>query len=382
MLRFFKINPCILLTLMTFLSPSFALAEDEELSFKSFDQFVLNAKLSKAKDLKDDAVKKVVILIHGSGPSDMDGTFKAASENKKGVFLYKKLAQSLGKGNCAAIRYNKRSFEWRGKILKDRSVLKSPEFIKAQKTPLSDLVKDTEAFAKYAQKRFPNAGVYLLGHSQGTFIGLQVAHKNKFIKGVGVIGMMASTLGTLSFEQYIYRPLVKLQSFDKDHDSALSMKELAGTDPLSAALKMQFKILDVNKDQLLSFEELKAANFTNFMGIMSNDVVRRLIAEEMTYPAVDKILAKASFKVGFFQGEWDNQTPTYQVRAIELLNQFKWRNKELKFWYFKKLGHDLGMKKDYSDVSYRDIDKKAHEAILEAFKSFFDSKKASEEGEK
>ncbi|MDF1661713.1 MAG: hypothetical protein P1V97_08065 [Planctomycetota bacterium] len=372
--RFSKIKPIVFCALMTLIGPHFAWAEDQAWDFKSFDQFVLKAKVSKAKDLKDEAVTKVVILIHGSGPSDMDGTFKVAAENKTGVFLYKKLAQALGKGRCAAIRYNKRSYEWRAKILKDRKVLETEEFKKAQKTPLSDLVKDTEAFAKYAQKRFPNAGIYLLGHSQGTFVGLQVAHKNKFIKGVGVIGMMASTLGTLSFEQYIYRPLIRLRSLDKNQDDALSMKELTGTDNLSVGLKMQFKVLDMNKDQLLSFDEVKAANFTSFMGMISSDVLRRLIAEEMQYPAIDKILAKCKFKVGFFQGEWDNQTPTYQVRAIELLNKFRWSNKQLKFWYFKKLGHDLGMKKDYSDVSYREIDKKALETVLEAFNNFFDSK--------
>lgn len=381
-LQFSRLKPIVLSIGLVIFGVQQAFADDEKLAFKSFDQFVLNAKVTKAKDLTNEAVKQVVILLHGSGPSDMDGSFQANSEGGKGVFLYKKLAHALGTGQRVVIRYHKRSFEWRQKILKDRSVLQTPAFKKAQTTPLSDLVKDAEAMAKYAQKRFPKASIYFLGHSQGTFVGLQAAHKNKFIKGVGVIGMMASSLGTLSFEQYIYRPLVQIRSLDKDHDQALSMKELTGKDKLSMALKMQFNVLDTNKDQSLTFDEIKAANFTNFMSVLSSDVLRKLIEEEMKYPSVHKILAKTSFKVAFFQGEWDNQTPTYQVRAIELLNKFKWSNKKLQFHYFKELGHDLGKKKNYSDVLYRNIDKDALETIVKSFDGFFAPEKSSEDSKK
>jgi pimeloyl-ACP methyl ester carboxylesterase len=361
-------SSCFVLAL---LSSTSVLAVDEELAFKSFDKFVLNAKVSKEKGLEDKAVKKVIIITHGSGPIDMDGTFVAATKDKKGVFLYKRLAHALSRDSCVVIRYHKRGYEWRQKLIKDRKLLQSKEFKESQRAPLSDLIKDVEAFAKYAQKRFPSAAICLLGHSQGTFVALQAAHRNKFIKGVGAIGFMSTSLGTLSFEQLVYRSMRSIRPLDKDGDAALSMKELEDKDPISLAIKRQFPYLDLNSDKKLSFDEIRAASFTNFLNVMSQDIVRKLIEEELKYPDITKILAKCSFKVGFFQGQWDNQTPMYQVKAIEFLNKWKWANKNLKFWYFPKLGHDLGLRKDYTDLSYRPIDEKALSAIGEGFKDFF-----------
>jgi hypothetical protein len=147
-------------------------ADDEELVFKSFDKFELRTKISKTKGLADRDVKRVMIIIHGSGAVDMDGTFALVAQNKKGVFLYRTLAHSLEKSGVVVIRYHKRPYEWREKIMKDKSVLGSEAFKKGQQTPLSDLVKDVEAYTKYAQKRFPQAQIGLLGHSQGTFIAV------------------------------------------------------------------------------------------------------------------------------------------------------------------------------------------------------------------
>ena len=50
---------------------------------------------------------------------------------------------------------------------------------------------------------------------------------------------------------------------------------------------------------------------------LQRDEFVRLFEEEYKYPGVAPILKKCRFKVAFFQGEFDNQTPAYQLRGVE-----------------------------------------------------------------
>ena len=345
--------------------------EEDTLELKSFDDFVLPARVTKPAKSDDASISKVVILIHGSGPQDMDSTFDAASEDGKGIFLFRRLAHALAdSGCCAVIRYHKRAYEWQKRLQKEPALVKGEEFKKAQTAPLKDLIGDVEAWSAYAQKRFPKAKIYLMGHSQGTFVGLQVAHKNPAIAGLAALGFMATDLNTLSFEQAVYRPLETIRKLDMDRDGRLSAKELSGKDETSATLRMQLSVLDVDGDGALAMTEINAASFATFLTISANRGIHNLGKDAYDYPPAVVALAKSRFKVAFFQGDLDNQTPSYQIRAIELLNQHQWKNDKLSFHFFPGLGHDLGAKKSYSDITYRAIDPKALERIVETLKGF------------
>lgn len=359
------------LALVLSLPAAAASTEEEKRAFKSFDGFVLNGAITRPKGLKDEAAKRVVVIIHGSGPQTMDGDFTSATKGRKKNLMYKDVALALSKAGWVVIRYNKRGYELRKKIQADRAYLNSKEFAEAMKHPLGDIVGDALAMAKYGKQRFKQAQVYLLGHSQGTYVGLQVAHKNPFIKGVAMIGTMAASLATLSFEQIIYRSLIGCRKLDTNHDGKLSAKELAGDGKIANALKLQLPVLDTDKDNQISMDEIKAGNFSSFLAVLDAPAVRAMAKEEASLPSVRQILKKTAFKVAFFQGEWDNQTPAYQVRGIQLLNKFRWNNDKLRFWYFPKLGHALDPRERYEQVLYNPIDAKALAQLVTGMGEFF-----------
>ena len=72
----------------------------EEIS--SFDGFKLTAKIEVPENLTTDTVKSAIILVHGSGPQNLDGTE---------LHLFQHIARALRKEGFATLRYNKRSFQ-------------------------------------------------------------------------------------------------------------------------------------------------------------------------------------------------------------------------------------------------------------------------------
>jgi alpha-beta hydrolase superfamily lysophospholipase len=52
--------------------------------------------------------------------------------------------------------------------------------------PMKLFVDDAKDCVALAGERFPSAKVFLLGHSQGTYIALQVAHQMPAVKGVAL----------------------------------------------------------------------------------------------------------------------------------------------------------------------------------------------------
>ena len=75
-----------------------------------------------------------------------------------------------------------------------------------------------------------------------------------------------------------------------------------------------------------------AGNLSNIVLDLSS--LREYRLQEAQYPRQGEVLRDAKFKVIFFQGEWDNQTPSYNAKAIDLLNRAVWKKENLNFHYF------------------------------------------------
>ena len=343
---------------------------EEELDFKSFDKFVLPAKIARPDTQKKDSdVKRVIILIHGSGPQNMDSDLTIAGTGKK-ILVFKELSGALvGKG-FTVIRYDKRGYVWKKAIMKDAKVLKSNKFKAAGKHPLKDLVGDVKAWVKYAKKRFKNAKLHLLGHSQGTFIALQVARMIPEVKGVALIGFMGHSIDLHTFEQIVYRSLGDFDGLDADRNGSVSKDELAKGGQKGAALIPQMPALDFDNDGSLSRMEFKAAMH---VGLMQFKLPMEYIRDEASYPRVEHVIAKAKFKVAFFQGLWDNQTPPETVIAIKLAAEHHWKlaKDRIQFNFYPKLGHALDLRTSYHSVTFAPMDAKAKADLADKLNKFF-----------
>jgi pimeloyl-ACP methyl ester carboxylesterase len=121
----------------------------------------------------------VVLFIAGSGPSDRNGNQPGYQSN-----CLKMIADSLETYGIASLRYDKRG------IGKSVDSMLSDENVR-----FDHLVEDAEAWIELLDKRFKK--ISIMGHSQGTLVGLLAASDkriNKFITLAGLANSMYLTL--------------------------------------------------------------------------------------------------------------------------------------------------------------------------------------------
>ncbi len=342
-----------------------ALADEQAVTVKSFDGFGLEARIATPAA----GPKKVIVILHGSGPSNMDGDITSATRNRQKNLFYKDLSDALVKEGFGVLRYNKRSYQIGLSIRADPEFRGKPVFKGYLANPLKYFVDDAAAMAAFARKRFPASKVYLLGHSQGSYIALQLAHSTTFIKGVALIGFALSGIDTLIFEQTAYRPMSLFRGLDKDRNGLIEAQELEGGGTLGRQLKAQLGVIDLDADGKISETELKAGNLSNL--ILRDAVGQAYRIQEAKYPRVAEILKATRLKVAFFQGNWDNQTPPYNARSVQLINKLIWKKPTLRFWFFPRRGHALDPREGYADLQYQPADPKILQTLASELKAFF-----------
>ncbi len=113
----------------------------------------------------------VILMIAGSGPTDMDGNNIMMTNNS-----LKFLAQELAGQGIASLRYNKRSIPSNGNSINE-SELVFEDFV-GDAMKCYETLKDDERFGD----------VFILGHSQGSLIGILVAEKARVSGFISLAG--------------------------------------------------------------------------------------------------------------------------------------------------------------------------------------------------
>lgn len=118
----------------------------------------------------------VVLIIAGSGPTDRDGNQSMVKTDS-----YKLLAEALLQEGIATLRYDKRGVGESSSALKDESTLK-----------FDDMVGDAAGIIEQlkSDKRF--SSVTVLGHSEGSLIGMLAAKKSGADAFISVAGLAES----------------------------------------------------------------------------------------------------------------------------------------------------------------------------------------------
>lgn len=140
------------------------------------NEFVLDGKLTIPQ-----SKKKVpcVILIAGSGPSDMNGTVNNQTP-------YKDISDGLAEKGIASLRYNKVTYQYNKEIASDYDLTIEDEYFYALDSAV-DLVSNNE--------NIDSNKIYLIGHSLGSQILSEYMMENENIAG-GII-MAGSTMHLL-----------------------------------------------------------------------------------------------------------------------------------------------------------------------------------------
>ncbi len=116
----------------------------------------------------------VVLIIAGSGPTDRDGNSGMGLQTN----TYKLIARELGKAGIATLRYDK------------RGVGQSKTSAKEADTRFTDMVDDATAFTSMLKEDSRFSKVIILGHSEGSLVGMLTAMAadpplNGFISAAG-----------------------------------------------------------------------------------------------------------------------------------------------------------------------------------------------------
>lgn len=113
----------------------------------------------------------LAIIIAGSGPTDRDGNQQMMKNNS-----LRFLAEDLYKNDIATFRYDKRIV----KQMKMRTIDES-------KVHFGDFIQDAVSILKYFQKDERFSKIYILGHSQGSLIGM-IAAQNEADGFISIAG--------------------------------------------------------------------------------------------------------------------------------------------------------------------------------------------------
>jgi pimeloyl-ACP methyl ester carboxylesterase len=131
----------------------------------------------------------IVIIIHGSGPLDEDGTYVA---NKP----YADLAWGLASKGIGVLRFPKRTRKYYSAI-KDKGLEVTPDLESTE-----DAIAAFDAIAQFRETDTSN--IYFLGHGTGGMIIPRALEATKNVKGVILMGAPARSLPDVLLEQLEY----------------------------------------------------------------------------------------------------------------------------------------------------------------------------------
>jgi dienelactone hydrolase len=212
-----------------------------------------------------------VVLVHGSGSSNMD-------EKVGKITPFKDLAEGLAKQGIACVRYNKRSFSYGFKMLMDKK-----NIITVKEETIDDAVMAAN-LVKNDNRIDPNK-VFIIGHSMGGMLAPRID-----TEGGNFRGMIIMAGSPLPMEKIMLIQLEEQLAEMKGLTKKIISKQL---DKFTALFEGLYKLTD---------EAAKATKIGNGVTLY--------YFKEMGHPAVEYYLNRTDKPMLIMQGEKD-----FQVRV-------------------------------------------------------------------
>ena len=140
----------------------------------------------------------IVILVHGSGPNDLDETIYKSKP-------FRDIAYGLSSKGIAVFRYNKRTFA-------DKNI--DLTTITIEKETVFDVVEAVKLVNNTYKDKF--SSIYILGHSQGGYVMPKIAKLIPEANGFILLAANARSICELLLEQYQYIFSLPENNIDKE----------------------------------------------------------------------------------------------------------------------------------------------------------------------
>ncbi len=137
-----------------------------------------------------DGLFPAVIIVHGSGPNDRDGTMNGVNKP------YRDLAQGLASNGVAVLRYDKRTFVYGADSADDVTL-----------TTIDEESVDDALSAIALLRNTPNIDpnrIYVIGHSLGGMIAPEIARRDGALAGAILMAGNSRPLIDIMLEQFDY----------------------------------------------------------------------------------------------------------------------------------------------------------------------------------
>lgn len=301
--------------------------KEEKIQFETHDGLFLKGTLT--WPINADIIAPVLMMV-GTGAADQDETTPAPlTTNNKEAKLFKQISDSLASQGFVTIRYNKRGiFQTSTGARRNYKVW--------NELSRDDLIKDGLSAAKFLIQRtnLSEKNLIILGHSEGTIIGTEVALKlNCQIKALALLGVVSRSMKELAYFQNVTSLISKKNS--------------------KKYLEKEFKksLLDI---------------FSITTGMLSGTKQPvKWLQQSLKAKPNRLILAKTNCPIGIFQGNIDPQTPIEDAYEIQKLYK-----KRVKLYEYEGLGHAFSKNK-LGKPTLGPIEKKVLVDICDFCKSLF-----------
>lgn len=203
-------------------------------------EYELQGKLTFPAQMQVNQKYPAVILIHGSGPNDMDSTIY---QNKP----FKDIAQYLAKRGIAVLRYDKRTYSYQEELAKNISEITVKEEI------IDDALLATEILKN--DSRIDQQHIYIIGHSLGGMVAPRIDAEGGDYSG---LIMMAGSLRN-------YSDIIYDQNMDV-------INKLTGEEKEEAQLQLDDLMEQFDNFKILSNDELREIPFLGATGYYYKDL--------------------------------------------------------------------------------------------------------------
>lgn len=185
--------------------------EDQPVTYETISIPVENGDLKIALEKPtEEKPSPVALIIAGSGPTDKDGNSVIAGKNDS----YKMLAEGLAKEGIATIRYDKRG-------VGDNTGL----FTKEEDITFELFADDAVKIIQYLQSNEAFTSVHVIGHSEGSLLGMLAAQKTGVESFVSLAGA-GRAVDELVLEQLAGQLTLELITETKNALASLKKGEL------------------------------------------------------------------------------------------------------------------------------------------------------------